>query len=72
MTSLPAPIPGLRYLPGYISPPHHAHLIQTIDAQPWRGDLARRTQHYGYVYDYKAKTVAASDTQEVRFIRLEP
>jgi alkylated DNA repair dioxygenase AlkB len=60
MTSLPATIPGLRYLPNYISLPHHAHLIKTIDEQPWRGDLNRRTQHYGYVYDYKAKSVDPS------------
>jgi len=50
-------ISGLLYIPSYISQPHHDFLIETIDAQPWRGDLARRTQHYGYVYDYRAKSV---------------
>ncbi len=50
-------ISGLLYIPHYISHPHHDVLIDTIDAQPWRGDLARRTQHYGYVYDYRAKHV---------------
>ena len=50
-------ISGLLYIPHYISQPHHAFLIDTIGAQPWRGDLARRTQHYDYVYDYRAKTV---------------
>nr|MCU0491978.1 alpha-ketoglutarate-dependent dioxygenase AlkB [Chloroflexaceae bacterium] len=53
-------INGLLYIPGYISPPHHDFLVQTIDAQPWRGDLARRTQHYGYVYDYRARKVEPS------------
>lgn len=50
-------INGLRYIPHYISLQHHDSLIEIIDAQPWRTDLARRTQHYGYVYDYRAKTV---------------
>lgn len=51
---------GLLYIPAYISPQHHDALVETIDAQPWRVDLARRTQHYGYVYDYRARTVDAS------------
>lgn len=53
-------IDGLLYIPGYISPQHHDVLIETIDSQPWRTDLARRTQHYGYVYDYRARSVDAS------------
>ena len=53
-------IPGLLYIPGYISPTRHDELLREIDAQPWRGDLARRTQHYGYVYDYRAKKVDAA------------
>lgn len=50
-------ISGLLYIANYISQPHHAFLCTTIDEQEWRGDLARRTQHYGYVYDYRAKRV---------------
>jgi len=50
-------ISGLLYIPYYSSQQHHDFLIETIEAQPWRGDLARRTQHYGYVYDYRAKSV---------------
>jgi len=53
-------INGLIYIPQYISQPHHDKLIETIDEQPWRGELARRTQHYGYVYDYRAKSVNVS------------
>jgi alkylated DNA repair dioxygenase AlkB len=53
-------ITGLLYIPQYISAEHHDFLIQTIDAQPWRTDLARRTQHYGYVYDYRARRVDPS------------
>ena len=53
-------IDGLLYIPQYISQVHHDMLIKTIDEQPWRGELARRTQHYGYVYDYRARSVDAS------------
>jgi alkylated DNA repair dioxygenase AlkB len=53
-------INGLLYIPQYISQAHHDMLIKTIDGQPWRGELARRTQHYGYVYDYRARSVDAS------------
>ena len=53
-------INGLLYIPQYISQTHHDKLIKTIDEQPWRGDLARHTQHYGYVYDYRAKAVDKS------------
>jgi alkylated DNA repair dioxygenase AlkB len=50
-------ISGLLSIPHYISQGHHDVLIDTIDAQAWCGDLVRRTQHYGYRYDYRAKTV---------------
>jgi alkylated DNA repair dioxygenase AlkB len=53
-------IDGVLYIPAYISPQHHDALIATIDAQPWHAALARRTQHYGYVYDYRARSVDAS------------
>ena len=53
-------ITGLLYIPNYISQPHHDHLCSAIDALPWRGDLARRVQHYGYVYDYRARRVDQS------------
>jgi alkylated DNA repair dioxygenase AlkB len=50
-------IPGLRYLPDYIDAAGEAALIQTIDSQPWLADLKRRVQHYGYKYDYKARSI---------------
>jgi alkylated DNA repair dioxygenase AlkB len=53
-------ITGLLYIPQYVSQEHHDYLVATIAQQPWRGDLKRRTQHYGYVYDYRAKTVDPS------------
>jgi len=50
-------IPGLEYVPDFISPAEERALIQAIDDQPWMSDLKRRVQHYGYKYDYKARAV---------------
>ena len=50
--------PGLHYIPNFITPAEQSQLTGAIDAAPWNGGLeTRRTQHYGYVYDYRAKTV---------------
>lgn len=53
-------IPGLTYIPNFITPEQEADLITTIDKQPWLTDLKRRVQHYGYKYDYTARRVDAS------------
>lgn len=59
----PAPdapnIPGLQYLPDFITADEERALIEAIDQQPWLNDLKRRVQHYGYKYDYKARAVTA-------------
>jgi alkylated DNA repair dioxygenase AlkB len=53
-------IDGLLYIPSYLSETQHDSLMNAIDNESWRTDLARRTQHYGYIYDYRAKTVDPS------------
>lgn len=53
-------LPGLRYLQNSITPEYHDQLITLIDQQPWLTDLRRRVQHYGYRYDYKSRSVDAS------------
>ncbi len=50
---------GLIYVPDYISEEHHQRLIHTIDAQNWSDALKRRTQHYGWIYDYRSRSVRA-------------
>ena len=50
-------INGLVYLPNIIDTNQAHRLIQHIDNEAWRTDLKRRVQHYGYVYDYKRRTV---------------
>ena len=51
-------IPGLAYLPEFISHEQEAELLRHIDAQCWITELKRRVQHYGYRYDYKARGVS--------------
>lgn len=50
-------IPGLTYIPDFITRDEENALTAAIDAQPWLNDLKRRVQHYGYKYDYKARSV---------------
>jgi alkylated DNA repair dioxygenase AlkB len=51
--------PSASYLPAYIGATAATELLASIDALPWRDDLKRRVQHYGYRYDYKARRVTA-------------
>ena len=53
-------IPGLQYLPNFITSNEERALIEVIDRQQWLHDLKRRVQHYGYKYDYKARAVTAA------------
>lgn len=60
-------IPGLTYLPNFISPEMEENLVAAIDNHTWCLDLKRRTQHYGYKYDYAKKKI-----QDDSFIGLLP
>jgi alkylated DNA repair dioxygenase AlkB len=53
-------IPGLARIKNYISSEYEEKLLKLIDTQEWNLDLKRRTQHYGYKYDYTARSVDAS------------
>ncbi len=55
--SIAPAIVGLSYIPDYIDVSRAEELLQIIDNQLWMHDLKRRVQHYGYRYDYKARTV---------------
>ena len=52
-----ARVNGLRYVPDFVTTEEHDRLLREIDANEWRDDLSRRVQHYGYRYDYKARSV---------------
>lgn len=51
-------IPGLTYLPDYISPEEAGELFAIVDRQIWSTKLKRRVQHYGYQYNYKKRSVS--------------
>lgn len=48
---------GLTYIADFIDTDSEATIIETIDQQPSLNDLKRRVQHYGWRYDYKARSV---------------
>ena len=50
-------IHGLHYYPGFLDEHAQSVLIERIDSKPWRTDLERRVQHYGWRYDYRTRTV---------------
>jgi alkylated DNA repair dioxygenase AlkB len=51
---------GLTYHRGFLSPDEQRRILGEVDVRPWRDDLRRRVQHYGYKYDYKARAVDAA------------
>ena len=53
-------IPGLHYLPSFLTPERQQLALDAIDAMPWRSDLRRRVQHYGYIYSYRSRRVDVS------------
>jgi alkylated DNA repair dioxygenase AlkB len=55
--SVIAKITGLKYVPNFISKDEHTELWQAINREPWLNDLKRRVQHYGWRYDYKARSI---------------
>lgn len=48
-------IPGLICVPGFLSEPDL--LLGILDRMPWRDDLSRRVQHYGWRYDYMSRKI---------------
>ena len=58
--SEPTGVPGLKYVPDFISEPEEEDIVAEIDAVDWSTELQRRVQHYGWRYDYKARQIDAS------------
>ena len=53
-------IPGLSYVPDYITEEAQTWLLAKVDNGPWLNDLKRRVQHYGFKYDYRKRKVDMS------------
>ena len=56
-------VPGLQLHADFITQDEERELLAAIDASEWDTSLKRRTQHYGYVYDYTMKGL--DETEEV-------
>jgi alkylated DNA repair dioxygenase AlkB len=52
LLSLPS---GLSILYDVLSPQEEQSLIAEIDGYPWNSNLARRTMHFGYIFDYSIR-----------------
>ena len=51
-------VPGLTYVPEFVSVDEEHQLMQIIDQSTWdTGSLRRRVQQYGWRYDYKDRRV---------------
>lgn len=50
-------IEGLKYVPEFITEAEERYLLQSINSESWLTDIKRRVQHYGYRYDYKARSI---------------
>ncbi len=48
---------GLKYIPNFIDEIQVKQFIASINNEQWLNDLKRRVQHYGYKYDYKARSI---------------
>ncbi len=51
---------GLHYIPSFLTKEQELELLAKIDTQPWMSVLKRRVQHYGYIYDYKKRSIDSS------------
>ena len=52
-------IPGLAYVPGFLSPAEQERASEAIDESDWMSTLERKVQHYGWRYDYRSRVVTA-------------
>ena len=50
-------VPGLTYLPNFLSDVEEMKIVEIIDRYEWSNELKRRVQHYGWRYDYKSGQV---------------
>ncbi|MBK3736233.1 2-oxoglutarate-Fe(II)-dependent oxygenase superfamily protein [Azospirillum brasilense] len=54
-------IPGLALNNDWIGKAEESQLLKQVDGGNWRNDLKRRVQHYGFRYDYRARSVLPGD-----------
>lgn len=54
-------IPGLTLSDDWIGKSEEKQLLEQVDGGNWRNDLKRRVQHYGFRYDYRARSILPVD-----------
>lgn len=57
MTTINTVPVGLFLTPDFITQAEEQELISWVDQHPWSSELSRRTQHYGYQYDYTHRNI---------------
>jgi alkylated DNA repair dioxygenase AlkB len=58
MTTITTVLPsGLFLTPDFITEAEERELVLWLDQQPWSTELSRRTQHYGYQYNYTNRSI---------------
>lgn len=48
---------GLALQRDVITPEKEAEIITWLDSHEWSNELSRRTQHFGYQYNYKGRNL---------------
>lgn len=56
---------GLYLTPDFLTEAEEHEIIAWLDTQSWSTALARRTQHYGYNYDYSTKNINMTPTTPI-------
>jgi len=59
ITGMPLLPPGVLYFQDFLSVEEEDAVKARLDAGVWSNTLKRRVQHFGYLYDYKARAVTA-------------
>ncbi|KAM9990518.1 hypothetical protein ACTFIY_006574 [Dictyostelium cf. discoideum] len=57
----PIVIEGLTIIENAIDKEMHDKLWKEVNKEEWLTDLSRRTQHYGYKYNYKSRSLKSED-----------
>lgn len=58
-------ISGLQLVSDFITEEEEKILMDHIDARTWSKAISRRTQHYGYIYDYSSKNTSPKATDPI-------
>lgn len=52
-----SPPTGVKLVENWLSAQQEKELVKYLEQQPWSDALQRRTQHYGFLYDYQRRRI---------------